>query len=1102
MDNIDIQTSLLALAGNARLPPKILFKEKKVDDTDSLISMEIAIQEFIKNTTNFNKLLHNNEEKKKILNKIIDTINNFEFDIKESYIKLWEAFISGKYDESILKPYLDNVISKINNKKIKSQVESSVRTKFDKVIKTILNITPPFVSIFRYESFEKLSKSEQLIQTNINRLNETHTSKLDTFLDIFNYVNDEEMALKQYYSEISQITSSDIRNDYYNKLYTVICNILLTRVGKELKLTVDYNLVVERIFVQMYLYMITVEPIKKIEPIVEQYLKLKSFDWFSYQINNFTNKLHPNWSFKPKRFVFDQWQKDTIVAIDNKKNIFLSLPTSGGKTIISTYAIRINQRICYLVPSEALAYQLTGIILASLNDIEKTGETSRNVRQETENFSFKKFPEHADDIVIATPIEFYNLLKNKTIDPKFDTIIIDEMHNITDSKLGIYIEYIIKFATYYKIPIMCLSATIPNHLEVNAWLEKLIGDKIFMVNERKRFFNQTRMTIKNNKLVTLNPLEHLTNEILKRSDFTHIGLYPKEIVSLYNNVLASEHPINEKTADLVTLDKLDKMERDIFTYLKNQDDSNLEKILNNNIKDKEDINTSDSLTIYKLFKILRECKVTRITPALIFKMDSQKCLDIYYKMLSMLRNYQTLVYGDFAGVNKIIQLFLDTEKAYSDNLEIDKKKDKKTDKTPGEKSEKANNPITLEDHKEQIRVNLFKSVRLQLEEFFRNYINEKIDPLEISRFNTTYGADITLEFIVNTRNKHATNELKCYNSPDNLFLKNPFTPHSDCRLIDTGASYDDMKKIRRRINAEIKRENILESNKNKHKPLITYSDPFMIGIEYGIICNNKLLSSALQRACQQLINEHPFITFTDDSLAVGINYPIKTVMLLGGLDNEPFEDIDNTLAHQACGRAGRRGLDSEGFIIYAGVNIKKILIPSYTPIVRNPIEKLSTLFCDHDSEQFKKYMTDEIRPDKDEDLWKTSSIIDIDKLANEMYLLQTNFIYNESHVDDDEGSVKKISASNKMKSLEEIKEELILRYTTKVKVKVLNENNNYLQNNQIYGLSEEVEIIPQTIEIDCGSYDNWEDAADAVDEENNNNNKLKETIKNVESSFM
>jgi hypothetical protein len=483
-------------------------------------------------------------------------------------------------------------------------------------------------------------------------------------------------------------------------------------------------------------------------------------------------------------------------------------------------------------------------------------------------------------------------------------------------------------------------------------------------------------------------------------------------------------------------------------------------------------------------------------------MDSQKCLDIYYKMLEMLQNYQSLVYGNFTDVNKIIQTFLDTEKLQTDNLEIDKKKDKKTDKKPGEKSEKSKDPITIEDHKEQIRQNLFKSVQKQLEEFFRNYVEEEINPLEISRFNTTYGADITLEFIINIRNKHAKNELKCMSSPDNLYLRNPFTPHPDCRLIDTGASYDDMKKIRRRINAEIKRENILEPDKNKLKSLITYSDPFMIGIEYGIICNNKLLSSALQRACQQLINEHPFITFTDDSLAVGINYPIKTVMLLGGLDNEPFEDIDNTLAHQACGRAGRRGLDSEGFIIYAGVNIKNILIPSYTPIVRNSIEKLSTLFCDHDSDEFKKYMCDEKRPDKDEELWTTSYKIDIDKLANEMYLLQTNFEYNESYIDDEDSSVKKISVSNKIKTLEEIKEELIVRHTTKVKVKVVNENNDNLENIQKYKSSEEIEeSVPKHIEINWDVYDNWEEAADA-EQLTKNDNKLKESIKNAESSFM
>ena len=123
--------------------------------------------------------------------------------------------------------------------------------------------------------------------------------------------------------------------------------------------------------------------------------------------------------------------------------------------------------------------------------------------------------------------------------------------------------------------------------------------------------------------------------------------------------------------------------------------------------------------------------------------------------------------------------------------------------------------------------------------------------------------------------------------------------------------------------------------------------------------------------------------------------------------------------------------------------------------------------------------------------------------ANEMYLLQANLEYNELYIDDEEGNVKKISASNKIKSLDEIKEELIARHTTKVKVKVVNENNNNLQNNQVYKSSEELEFAPKPIEIDWITYDSWEDAVKADDiEKLQNDNKIKESIKNAESSFM
>jgi len=1094
--NQHIQTSLLALAGNARLPPKILIKENVINEIDLLISMELEINEFIKSKSNFNKLLHNEKEKKIILDKIIYIINKYDVSIKSAYVLLWQSFISGKCDDKEMKPVVELVISKINNKKIKSQLESIIRTKLLNCIKTILNITPPFVSLFRHDT---LSKAEQVIHDNIQRLNINHITNLDTFLDVLNFVNDEDIAIKQFFNEISQITSPQLRNEYYNKLLNAIVNKLTIKVGKETRLNINKNSIFEHIFVQIYLFLTNMETIKSIDANIEQYLKLKSYNWFSYQIDEFSNKLYPNWNFKKKGFILDSWQKDTINAIDSKKNIFLSLPTSGGKTLLSTYAIRTHQRVCYLVPSEALAYQLTGIILASLNDIEKTGETPRNVRQETANFSFKKFPEHSDDIIIATPIEFYKLLEQKNIDPAFDYVIFDEFHNITDNKLGIYIEYILMFATYYSIPIMCLSATIPNYTEIKNWLEKITNSEVFAVNEKKRFFNQTRIIIKNNNCITLNPLEHITSETLKKPDFTHIGLYPKEIISLYNKIKLLDNsnlePIDEQTPSIVTLDILDQMERNIFTSLKSYSDEVLNNLFDNNSKlSLDQINNIDSLSTFKLFKILKECKTNKMTPMLIFKMDSQKCLDIYYKMITMLKEYQSLVFGDFYNVNKIIQSYFDTFEQNRKKIEPNPEKN-----------------ITIEDAEQKLKDMIYGGeggIKAQLEEFFHNYIKTVIDPDDIKRFNNTYGADITSDEIKTMRKKHALKEMRKFNSPENMYLTNIYTPHSECRLIDSGISYDDMKKIRRRINSEITRENILKTDKSQHIEKINYSHPFMIGIEYGFICYNTLLSPTLQRACQQLIIEHSFITFTDSSLAVGINYPIKSVMLLGGLDGEPLEDIDNTLAHQACGRAGRRGLDAEGYIIYAGVNIKNILIPSYTLIKRNPMLKLASLFCEHDTSEFKDFVINENIPTIKEKLWEPVSTIDFDKLANEIFLLQSNNNTNNTNkkqfVEDDNEDKIIVLSSKEFKTFDEIKQELINRNKIKSKVKVITNNSNYTTTNLSSLVTENIDENDDDdnieIKFDHNVFESWEDDADQ--DIIKQQNEFKNKIKNAEASFM
>ena len=168
-------------------------------------------------------------------------------------------------------------------------------------------------------------------------------------------------------------------------------------------------------------------------------------------------------------------------------------------------------------------------------------------------------------------------------------------------------------------------------------------------------------------------------------------------------------------------------------------------------------------------------------------------------------------------------------------------------------------------------------------------------------------------------------------------------------------TYDDVHTLRHEeIIAKISPQSFVAY---QYKYKIDYEHPVLVGIECGLLFYNERMNPALTRICQQLISKYPLIVLSDHSLAVGINYPIKTVLLLGGLKGEPVEEIDNTLAHQAMGRAGRRGLDAEGIVIYSGVNITKILTPDYHFVRRNSAEAISSLLPKEDA--FKKFVLTE-----------------------------------------------------------------------------------------------------------------------------------------------
>jgi hypothetical protein len=106
------------------------------------------------------------------------------------------------------------------------------------------------------------------------------------------------------------------------------------------------------------------------------------------------------------------------------------------------------------------------------------------------------------------------------------------------------------------------------------------------------------------------------------------------------------------------------------------------------------------------------------------------------------------------------------------------------------------------------------------------------------------------------------------------------------------------------------------------------------------------------RLVQQLAQQKKLgVVFSDSQLAFGVSMPFKTSCLFK--DIHAPDTLTPLLNHQAAGRAGRRGLDTEGYVIYAGYSWEKMVDLCISPIPRivgsnycYPLISLHQKICD------------------------------------------------------------------------------------------------------------------------------------------------------------
>ncbi|KKY34635.1 putative dead deah box helicase [Diaporthe ampelina] len=180
----------------------------------------------------------------------------------------------------------------------------------------------------------------------------------------------------------------------------------------------------------------------------------------------------------------DGWQRNVLNAIDADKSLFVVAPTSAGKTFISFYAMRKVLKesddgvLVYVAPTKALVNQIAAEIQARFTKSYKHDGRSvwsihtRDYRvNNPAGCQILVTVPHILQIMLMAPS---NAEHENSWSRRIKRIIFDEVHCIGQADDGVIWEQLLLLAP---CPIIALSATVGNPKEFRQWLESAAKSK-------------------------------------------------------------------------------------------------------------------------------------------------------------------------------------------------------------------------------------------------------------------------------------------------------------------------------------------------------------------------------------------------------------------------------------------------------------------------------------------------------------------------------------------------------------------------------------------------------------------------------------------------
>lgn len=168
----------------------------------------------------------------------------------------------------------------------------------------------------------------------------------------------------------------------------------------------------------------------------------------SLRLDLIKNDINHNFSFANKKIAINSFQKKVIDSFNSSSSIFISGPTSAGKSFI-LLRLLIAELIssqkkfsCFIVPTRALVKQVQEDIITILveNNIKNIYVTSVP-KMPSDDFIDKR-----KTIFIFTQERLTWLLNSSTSKLEFERIIVDEIHKIGDGARGLILESTLRTA--------------------------------------------------------------------------------------------------------------------------------------------------------------------------------------------------------------------------------------------------------------------------------------------------------------------------------------------------------------------------------------------------------------------------------------------------------------------------------------------------------------------------------------------------------------------------------------------------------------------------------------------------------------------------------